>query len=115
MKNILIIICMFFCLQTIGFCNERLVEVEKETPLTVLLNKLDEQGYKIIAGPVQLLEKTKTELLFYRQKPVPYKNIRTIDVMENFKIIQKYDFVHILSNNGNIVLIYSEREKRDDI
>lgn len=114
MKNILIIICLIFCFSSNGFCEKQMVEPESETPLTLLLTKLENQGYKVIVGPVQYLGKSKNQVLFYRQKPVNYRTLRTIDVNENFKIIKKYDFVYVLLNQGNLVLIYSEREKRND-
>jgi hypothetical protein len=115
MKHILLVVFFVFCFQDGLFSEEGSVPAERKSPLNVIVKKLEGQGYKMIAGPVQYIEKNKNQILFYRHKPVKYKRIRTIDAEENFKIIQKYDFVHVLSKEDNVVLIYSEKVKSDDV
>ncbi|MCF8111453.1 MAG: hypothetical protein K9J85_08185 [Desulfobacteraceae bacterium] len=83
------------------------------TELQVTLKEYKDEGYKWM-GPVQYLGKTIGKIKLYRNNPVSYRVLDTIDETGEQCSVKKYDFVYVLSKQGHVVLICLDREGRDN-
>lgn len=111
MKRLSLISVLLFCLVLpaglLALENSR--DEEELSELQITLNEYREEGYNWL-GPVQYLGKTSEKIRLYRNKPVSYRILDTIDESGDISTIKKYDFVHVLSKQGHVVLIRLDRE-----
>lgn len=86
---------------------------EELSELQVTLQEYREEGYEML-GPVQYLGKTRDKIKFYKNSPVDYRIMDTIDETGEKCSVKKHDFVYVLSKLGHVILIRVERDGEDN-
>ena len=84
------------------------------TPLAITLNAYEKKGFQVI-GPVQYLGRTQKQVIFYRHPPVAFTRLETITPDGKSIVLKKYDFVYLLSERQNIVLVRIEKKEADNV
>ena len=78
-------------------------------PLTKAMAQYHKKGYTSL-GPVQYLERTKNQILFYRQPPMPYKRLRVENSLGIATTIKRLNYAYVFNKNGHVVMIRLEKE-----
>ncbi|MCF8027095.1 MAG: hypothetical protein K9K81_01905 [Desulfobacteraceae bacterium] len=86
---------------------------EEMTETEVLLTRYKEAGYNFF-GPIQYLGKTSRKIKLYDHSPIAYKDLDVMDQKGEEDLVNKYDFVYVLSKDGQIILIRLDKGNQDN-
>lgn len=73
------------------------------------IEQYQKKGYAIL-GPVQFLEKTNSQILFFRQPPVSYTRLRVVNLLGIATTIKRNNYAYVFTKNGNVVMIRLKKE-----
>ncbi len=114
MKHIQIIILICLLLAPVLQADPLKTRDKSAEALNNLLTEYQEQGYDV-TGPVQFLEKTKKQIIFFRQAPVSFRRLSIISPDGRRAFLKRYDYVYVLSKEEKVVLIYLEKKETDNV
>ena len=86
---------------------------EEPTRMQLMLENYKQKGYEI-EGPVQYLGRNQNKIELFRRPPVSYTTINIIDPQGRPCFVDRQDFVFVLKNGEQVVLIRMERKDRDN-
>jgi hypothetical protein len=65
-------------------------------------------------GPIQYLGKTSGKIKLYNHGPIAYKDLDVMDQAGEEDLVNKYDFVYVLSKDGHLILIRLDKGNHDN-
>ncbi|PID78269.1 MAG: hypothetical protein CSA18_02335 [Deltaproteobacteria bacterium] len=116
MKKIFVFLILSFFLT--GEClAEKSLQLEsgEKTSLSMIIDKYEKEGYKIIAGPLQYLERGKGFIRVYRHKPISFRSMDILNERGENSLLLRYDFIYILKKNSKIIAVKIKRRESDNV
>lgn len=113
-----IFVCLLLAFLLTGECladKNSVKEKSKIPPLSMTIDKYQKDGYTLLFGPAQYLERKKGLITTYRHKPVAFRSMDIVNEKGEDSLLIKYDFIYIMKKNSKIIVIKVKREARDDV